>query len=115
MDLTPAQLAWLHAEVGGTATDADLQDRYDRLGSVRDVAIEVLTTRRTALLDNPLDVNVSGVASVGYSKNVDALERRIKALVNMDDDPSNDAGGGEVAALGGGPVEVMRLTRSRGR
>lgn len=114
--LTDAQKAWLRSEVGATVTDEDLQGRFDRLASVRDVAIEVLRERRAELLDSPLSVSVAGVASVNYAENIRALERRISALVKLDDDPSDETppgDGGDEAT--GGAFQQIQLTRTRRR
>lgn len=113
-DLTAAQKSWLRSEVGATPTDGDLQARFDRLGNLRDVAIEVLRERRANLLDKPLSVSVSGVASVNYGENVKALERRIAALLKLDDDPSDDSPTGDGADVGD-EFEQIQLTRSRRR
>jgi hypothetical protein len=115
-ELSETQLAWLHSEVGTRLTDEQLQERYDRLGSVRDVALEALRERRTELIDSPLDVSVVGVASVNNAENVKAIERRLSALAQMDDDPTdgNDdpivEGGSSLAEM-----QVVQLRRSRGR
>src|SRR4051794_10171243 len=115
-DLTPSQLAWLRSEVGTSPTDDDLEAAYVRLGSVRDVAIESLRDRRARLLESPLSVNVPGVASVNNAENVKAIERRISALVKLDDDPTSTPGedtdgGAAIAAI----FSTLQLTRSRRR
>jgi flagellar motor switch protein FliM len=71
--LTARQLGWLHAEVGPTPVDADLQTSFDELASVRDVAIRVIRTRLNAMIEQPATVTLSGVASVSYAENIKAL------------------------------------------
>lgn len=112
-DLTAGQTAWLRSEVGNTVTDEVLQAKFDRLGSVRDVAIECLRERRAQWLDQPLTVSVAGVASVSFSENVKSLDRRIAALLKLDSDPSDDSPTGDGAVEDG--FEQIQLTRSRRR
>lgn len=115
-NLTSAQTSWLRSEVGSTVTDVDLQSKFDRLGVVRDVAIEVLRERRAKWLDQPLSVSVSGVASVNFGENVKAIERRIAALLKLDEDPSDNSPTGDGAAEAeGGVFEQIQLTRTRRR
>lgn len=112
--LTDAQISWLRSEVGASTTEDDLQARFDRLGSIRDVAMEVLRERRASYLEQPLSLNLAGVASVDYTNNVAALERRLTALANLDDDPSDDDGADQETP-GPQQVEMFTLTRSRRR
>ncbi|OKJ89140.1 MULTISPECIES: hypothetical protein [unclassified Streptomyces] len=79
MTLTDAEYAYLRSELG-EAERTDLDTRYQRLGSVQAVAVEVLRERRAALVSDPLAVTVQGVATVNNAENVKAIERRIAAL-----------------------------------
>lgn len=115
MELTEKQLKWLGSQLGDEPVAADLQTAYDRLGSVRDVALETLRKRRAQWLSQPMSVNVSGVASLSYAENVKAIERQIAELVRMDDDPSDNAGGGDVEAAGDDYLEIIPFTRNRRR
>lgn len=115
-ELNENQIAWLRDEVGDQPADADLQVRYDRTGSVRDVAVGVLRQRRANMLASPLSTTLQGVAAVNYAENVKALDRRIAALQLLDDDPTSDPG--EDSDGGAAPVEYVeryQLVRSRGR
>lgn len=112
-DLTPTQLRWLHDTVPDTWEDAALQARYDELGSVRDVALSILRDKRKDLLDSPLKVSLSGVASVDNAENVKALERSLAEIARLDDDPTSTPG--EEAAAAVPRWETFNLTRSRGR
>lgn len=114
MELTDRQRKWLKSEIGGDVADADLDEAYERLGSVRDVALEVLRKRRSAWLAQPMSVNVSGVVGLNLAENVKAVERQIAQLVKMDDDPSDDAGGGSVDAAEH-TLDVFPLARTRTR
>lgn len=115
--LTDRQTHWLRGQLGALPADEDLQTLFDDLDSVRDVAIKVLRDRRTALLDSPLSVNVSGVASVNNTENVKALERDINALVGLDDDPSDDEqpSGTDPEASASNEFYTFPLARTRGR
>lgn len=79
MSLTDAEYAYLRSELG-EADRADLAARYQRLGSLRAVAAEVLRERKAALVSDPLAVTVQGIATVNNAENVRALERQITAL-----------------------------------
>jgi hypothetical protein len=111
--LNEIQLRWLRDEVGSSVPDDTLQGRYDDLGSVRDVALSVLRDRRAKLLDSPLSVSVSGVASINNTENVRALERRMAALTKLDDDPTDEPG--EDVEGGAVVLEPIQLVRSRRR
>jgi hypothetical protein len=115
MALTTDQLEWLHSEVGQSVTDETLNEKYDRLASVRDVAIECLRERRAQLLEHPKQVTVDGVASITYAENIKALERRLTALTQLDDDPSDDPGDEQDGGTGVEPVRMVQLRRTRGR
>ncbi|KPI15688.1 hypothetical protein OK074_2133 [Actinobacteria bacterium OK074] len=93
MSLTDAEYAYLRSELG-EADRVDLDGRYQRLGSLQAVAMEVLRERKAALVADPLAVTVQGVATVNNAENVKALERQIAGLA--DDEPQGDAFGGPV-------------------
>lgn len=87
--------AWLLAQLGTNTPTADLETRYNRLGSARAVALEVLYERKAALLQQPASVNVSSVVGVTFTENIKALERQIALLESGDpaapDDPTTSA------------------------
>lgn len=114
-DLTAVQLRWLRDELGAKPDDAALQERYDDLGSIRDVGISILRSRRSALLARPLSTNVTGVASVNYAENVKALDRRIEALSRLDADPTDEPGEDVDGGTATVDLEPIQLFRSRGR
>lgn len=87
MSLTDTEYAYLRSELG-EADRADLDARYQRLGSLRTVAIEVLRERKAALVSDPLSVTVQGIATVNNAENVRALERQIAALEDARPDES---------------------------
>ncbi|MFH8635490.1 hypothetical protein [Streptomyces goshikiensis] len=82
-------LRWLAAQLGPDTDPSDLAQRYDRLGSARAVADEVLNERIAGLLSEPLRLSVNGVATIDHSANVAALERRLSHLGSQTapDDP----------------------------
>lgn len=73
--LTEVDLAYLRSEIGTAVDEDDVQDRYDRLGSVRAVAAEVVRQRLADLLTGPGSFAVSGV----YSESNDAVIRALQA------------------------------------
>ncbi|MGC9540014.1 hypothetical protein [Streptomyces sp. UG1] len=87
MSLTEADYAYLRSELG-EADRADLGTRYQRLGSLQAVAVEVLRERKAALVSDPLAVTVQGIATVNNAENVRALERQITALEEVRPDES---------------------------
>lgn len=115
MPLNTDQLAWLRSEVGTAPADDNLNARYDRLGSVTGVAVEVLRERRAKMLEQPLSLTVNGVATVNYSENIKALDRRLSALADLDEDPTDEPGEDPDGGAGLPDVEVHHLTRARGR
>ncbi|MFD7615768.1 hypothetical protein [Streptomyces sp. NPDC059802] len=98
--------AWLIAQLGTDTDQADLEQRYARLGTARAVALEVVRERLAALRAQPSAVNVSSVVSVNYTANIASYERQIAALEAgeppaPDDpvDPCEDNGGFGVTYL----------------
>ncbi|MGW4047795.1 hypothetical protein [Streptomyces sp. NPDC004721] len=75
-----AVLAWLMGQLGPATDQSDLQTRYARLGSAKAVALEVLSERRAKLLAEPLQLTVSGVATLDQSNNLTGLERQIASM-----------------------------------
>ncbi|MGW0897641.1 hypothetical protein ACWD0G_11700 [Streptomyces goshikiensis] len=86
-------LRWLAAQLGPDTDPSDLAQRYERLGSARAVADEVLNEQIAGLLSEPLRVSVNGVATIDHSANVAALERRLTQLdaQTAPDDQPGDA------------------------
>jgi post-segregation antitoxin (ccd killing protein) len=107
MALTPAVTAWLKGELGASVDLTDLDTRYQRLGTARAVALEVLRERLADLRAQPATVNVSGVVAVGIAENIKAYERQIAALEDgqppAPDDPADPNGGSP------GGISVMYL------
>ncbi|MER6076975.1 hypothetical protein [Streptomyces sp. NPDC001833] len=101
MTLTDIEYAYLRSELG-EANRADLDARYQRLGSLQTVAVEVLRERKAALVSDPLAVTIQGIATVNNAENVKALERQIASLEGI-------VGGESASAV---PVP-MRRRRSR--
>ncbi|WP_316521185.1 hypothetical protein [Kitasatospora brasiliensis] len=94
--MDPAVLAWLHAQLGTTNTD-DLTARYNRLGTARAVAAEVLAERRAALLADPLRLVVDGAVTVDRTANLTGIERQL-AQIQAIRGPDETAPGDDTAA-----------------
>ncbi|MQY11442.1 hypothetical protein SRB5_15600 [Streptomyces sp. RB5] len=109
--MTPDVLAWLHAQLGPTIDPTDLEARYTRLGSARDVALEVLTERRARLLADPLRLTVDGVVTIDNTNNLTGLERQI-AAVEQATPPDGPAGSDGIPDL---VVAPLLPTRPRTR
>ncbi|MEE1812717.1 hypothetical protein [Streptomyces sp. BE133] len=88
--------AWLIAQLGTDTDQADLDQRYARLGTARAVALEVVRERLAALRASPGSVSVSGVVSVNFAANIAAYERQIESLEAGEppapDDPEDPCG-----------------------
>ncbi len=112
--LTDTQTHWLQAELGVDVDLPDLQARFDRLESIRDVAIEVLRERRAAMIEKPMQSELSGVGSVNWSANIKALDARIAALVDLPDDPS-EPGSPVIDEQVDSGFEQVYFTRTVGR
>jgi len=112
--LTARQLAWLRAQLGDTPPDAELQAAFDRLGSVRDVAIETIRKRYQVLIDQPASTSLAGVGSMSWGENIKALERMIASLSKLDSDPSDDTEP-PLPDDGSRRGAVIYRTRARGR
>ncbi|KQP81578.1 hypothetical protein [Aeromicrobium sp. Leaf291] len=110
--LNERQLSWLRGRIGATPDDLALHQKFDRLGSVRDVALEVLRARLHALLASPLSVNIPGAVSMNNAENVKALERQIAELEKLVDDPSLPT---PVPADDRGELGTFALARTRRR
>jgi hypothetical protein len=101
MALTPAVTAWLKGELGSTVDLVDLDARYQRLGTARAVALEVVRERLADLRSQPSTVNVSGVVAVSFTENIKALERQITALENGEPPAPDDPLDPDGSTLGG--------------
>ncbi|MFJ3248481.1 hypothetical protein [Streptomyces sp. NPDC086782] len=93
-----AVLAWLMGQLGPATDQNDLQTRYARLGSAKAVALEVLSERRAALLAEPLQLTVSGVATLDQSNNLTGLERQIASMKDATAPDEPNSGGALVVA-----------------
>lgn len=78
--LTEDDLAYLRRQVGGAPTDDDLQDIYDRVGTLDETALEVLETRLAEMTRNPAQFTVVGVYSQDVGDNIAALEQQVESL-----------------------------------
>jgi len=61
--LTDVELAYLRSEIGSTVDEADLDLRYERLGTAVAVAHEVVRERLATLLSGPSSFSLPGVYS----------------------------------------------------
>ncbi|MEU3559705.1 hypothetical protein [Kitasatospora sp. NPDC006786] len=108
--MDPAVLAWLHAQLGTTNTD-DLTNRYNRLGTARAVAAEVLAERRAGLLADPLRLVVDGVVTVDRTANLGGLERQLAQLPTTLGPDEAAPGGDDTAHLDTATLVPARRTR----
>ena len=86
----------------GDVDETDLQERVDRLGSMRAAVIETLKQRRATMLGTALSVSIPGAVSVSYKDNITVIDRLISELSKGD--PDNTTGGDAVH-----PVTITQL------
>lgn len=109
MPLTDSDLALVRSHVGpAPPSDDDLNDAYDRLGSVAAVALEVLRTRLGALTAGPAVLSIAGQMSVDSRWTIDLLQAKIAEL-------ELDVGvvAGDTTAGVLGVVDLVRTDRTR--
>ncbi|MGQ4393795.1 hypothetical protein ACN6K5_003581 [Streptomyces violaceoruber] len=112
MALTPAVTAWLKGELGSTVDLTDLETRYQRLGTARAVALEVLRERLADLRSQPATLTVTGVVGLGTGENIKAYERQIEALENGDNPAPDDPTDPDGSSLGGiGMLQLVERPR----
>lgn len=75
--LTDDQLVYLHDHLGADADETDAQDRYDRLGDLDAVIVEMLKRRISDLSNTPAQFSVSGEYSQNTSENLKALQTKL--------------------------------------
>lgn len=80
MALTTNQLASVRSEIGDETppTDAELDDIYDRVGTVGGVIYEVTSKRLQDLLQAPTSLTVPGEISLDTRDNVAMYEKLLR-------------------------------------
>lgn len=76
-DLSADQLKVVRSRVGDNPTDEELNERYDRLGTVDEVIRETLEYRLANLLDRPDSFTVPGEYSESRGGQIKALQDAI--------------------------------------
>lgn len=94
-ELDAGDLAYLHSELGSTIDEADLQARYDRLGSVQAVALEVTRQRLADLLNTPGRLSDEG-STIDQTANITALQKQLQRILAEVPDDSGEVTGGLV-------------------
>lgn len=96
MALSTADLAWVRGKVGSEPSDANLNARYDRLGTKEAVAREVWSERLADLAATPAKLDVDGEMSQDTSANISAIH---KILADPDLYVPGDVAPGEVVVV----------------
>ncbi|WP_279106244.1 hypothetical protein [Mobiluncus curtisii] len=86
----------------GEVDETDLQERVDRLGSMRAAVIETLKQRRATMLGSALSVSIPGAVSVSYKDNITVIDKLINELGKGD---PNTTQAGDVVH----PVTITQL------
>jgi hypothetical protein len=92
---TAAQLATIKAWAGSTVDLSDVDARLTELGSPEAVALQLLRTRLSDMLNDPAKLDVDGDVSADWSANIAALRAQVTSLQTVVDD-LNDSGPGQV-------------------
>ncbi len=100
---TPAQIATIKAWAGSTVDLADVDDRLAELGSPEAVALQLLRTRLSDMLNDPAKLDVDGDVSADWSANISALRSQVSSLETVV---------GELEDSGPGQVSVTPLRRA---
>jgi hypothetical protein len=104
--LTAQDLAYLQSELGTDVDQADLQARYDRLGSVVAVAAEVVKQRLATLIASPSSFTLPGVYSESNDSNIRALQQQ---QARLDGTRVEEL----LVAAGPAPTKLVRTDRVR--
>ena len=84
-------LEWAKSYLGNV-DEADLQERVNRLGSMRAAVIETLKQRRATMLGTALSVTIPGAVSVSYKDNITVIDKLINELGKGDPDTATGDG-----------------------
>ena len=89
MALTADELTAIRAWVGNEPTDAELNERYDRLESLDAVVEETLEAKLALLLEQPSSVSLPSGLSVTITQNMTEMRQTLKRFKNTTslDDP----------------------------
>lgn len=100
MPLSDEQLAVIRSYVGNLATDGDLEDRYDRLGSEEEVIVETLRARLAVLvLDQPANISVPDGPTIGTAANIAALQKSLEDITRQGLNPAGSRSGTGVVKI----------------
>lgn len=85
MPLSAEQTVELRSHIGTAdpPAQADLDARYERLGSIAAVAVEVLRERLANFLAQPAEFDVDGDYSQDVSANIKALQAKLGELTPL--------------------------------
>lgn len=88
MALTEDDLFYLRSKIGTAEppTDADLDENYDRLGTLDAVAAEILATRLADLANQPDSFTVVGEYSQSTSKQMEAIAALLDTVISEEDE-----------------------------
>ncbi len=93
--LTLTEEKYLRTKVGSAVELADLQESYDRLGTLDGVAREILETRLADLLADPASFSVPGEYSQDTRANIESIQKLLATLGG-----ASDLGSGGVTVVG---------------
>lgn len=82
MALSLEQLAEIRAEIGSTEppTDSELFDAFERVGTTKDVVLQVLNVRLANMLAGPSSVTIPGIYSESNGDSIRELKKQIASV-----------------------------------
>ena len=85
MALSAPEITWLRSKVGDDPDDATLEALFTQLGSLADVAHQVLSQRLANLLAGPAKMAIPGEYEQDTSANIKALQAALNDPALYDD------------------------------
>lgn len=93
MPLSSDEMTVARSWVGPTVSDAVMNERYDRLGSITAAVEEQLRFALAVLLEQPSSLSLPSGLSVQTTQNITAAQQVLKSFIATGDLDGEDTGG----------------------
>lgn len=80
MALASSEMSVVRSWVGDKPTDDELEERFERLGTVEDTIRETLRAQLSSMLSNPASLSTPSGLSVSFGENIRTLKARLEEL-----------------------------------
>lgn len=80
MPLSTSEMLVVRSWVGTTPTDVQLNERFDRLGTVEDTVEETLRAQLSELLGQPASLSLPSGLSVNYGENIRSIKEKLSDI-----------------------------------